>query len=530
MSAGALASVLDGQANPMRILIMAWDMETVQPPARSLEAFGCKVELCERETVFWDKLQSGVWDVILWDMDPGDPPGMDFLYRAHALQPAAALWLAGEAGGLPESLEPMGREKFVRFFPRPLSAEALFGALPQSAPAVHDESEKVSILLVHPDPLFGDVFAGFLAMEGHTSMHVTSGADALEQAKQHPYHVALVDASLPETTVWDLASRLHEIRPDLAVVVMSDYASLDSVLKSMRADVFDYLLKPLDAYAFQHTLRKVLEKRRLNGQIQSLLDGLKKANQDLSRLSELKSRFLRLVTHDLRAPLTAIKGYTMAMQSGMIAPNQIETALGVMVRESESMERLIEDLMDFAAMETGKLRLEKTSVDPRALFAAAVDRFRLTMEKQKLRFDVQGLDQEWPPLNADPRRLEQVLGNLIGNAVKHTPEGGSVTVRFLKRPEELEVRVEDSGEGMDPRHLPRLFGEFYQVEGAANQRKGLGLGLAIAREIVTGHGGRIGASSEGPGKGAQFWFTLPFAKDGKPAAAAASAPPPSRPA
>jgi signal transduction histidine kinase len=169
--------------------------------------------------------------------------------------------------------------------------------------------------------------------------------------------------------------------------------------------------------------------------------------------------------------------------------------------------------VDFISIESGKLRLEKIPSDPRRVFGAVVERFRQPMERRRIRYRVNGLNRDWPSFSLDARRMDQVLSNLIGNALKHTPENGSVEVDFGRRDGVMEVRVTDTGAGLEAAHLPHVFEQFYQVDSSPVAKSGLGLGLSIAREIVRRHGGEIGVSSPGLNKGSTFWFTVPEGKE-----------------
>ncbi len=494
-----------------RVLLYSRVRDAAVNLGRTFEAFGARVRFCDLQSAFWEYLETGVWDIVIFDVERGSPPSAESLQKVRAAQPKAALWLLADVVSLPEDLRQLGQQNFIRIFHKPVTPDELLGAMP-SRRGIEDDSpgEEALVLVVHPDPAFCEAITEFLSIEGHQSRCVRDGAEAAAEVRRQFYHMALVDTSVQDAAVWDLAQQMHEANPHLAVIALADYSSIEAVLAAMRADVFDYLQKPLDPFAFRRTLRKALEKQRLTLQIQVLLEGLRKANQDLFHLNELKSKFLRVVTHDLRTPLTSIKGYVQALNAGLIRPDQYKSSFATIVRESFQLEHLINDLMDFASMETGKLRLDRAPLKTEEFFRVLLDRFAVSAEKRGIRFTIQGLNDQLPELFADPRRLDQVLTNLVSNAFKHTSRGGSVTVSFIADADRLRVEVEDTGEGLSPDQLTKIFEEFYQVEGAVGQKEGLGLGLVIAREIVQRHGGEIGVASEGVCKGARFWFSIPF--------------------
>ncbi|HRY29125.1 MAG TPA: hybrid sensor histidine kinase/response regulator [Elusimicrobiota bacterium] len=477
-----------------------------------LQAAGCQVAFCDSESLLPDCLAAGPWDIFFGDAPPAFFPA--FFDKVASVFPAARGWLL-----LPDGVEAKSAEKTFerserrfRLFERPVTLNALLRALEEDTGvgregAVPDEAR---VLIVDADPVFCETLLDFLATEGYRGRTARSGREAIDEFRRQFYHIILLDSRRDDMSVEELARRLHEVNPHAMVIEMADFASLDRVLHAMRADVHDYLLKPLDPLALRRTLHNALEKQKLGLEIQSLLGRLSRANRDLVRVNELKNQFLRIVSHDLRTPLTAVKGYAQALKAGMIPPAKYERCFGTMSRECENLEHLIGDLVDFVSIEAGKMRLEKAPTDVHSLFEGIVERFRDIMEGKKIRYRVEGFERTYPPVSADPRRMDQVLSNLVGNAAKHTPEGKSVTVQFRRAGDFLEVRVVDTGEGISPEHAGRVFDQFYQAGPAMVQKEGLGLGLAIAKEIVGRHGGKIGVHSDGLGEGTTFWFTLPF--------------------
>ncbi|MGQ0643965.1 MAG: ATP-binding protein [Elusimicrobiota bacterium] len=336
-----------------------------------------------------------------------------------------------------------------------------------------------------------------------------NGAAAAAAMKEKEYHAALVDFQLGDTTGLALAREFHKVDDTLPVILMTAHASLDMAVKALQAGIYDYIIKPVDTGHLRNSLSKALAQRRLARENRALLADLTKANQSLSRLNQLQSKFLSIVTHDLRTPLTAIKGYAQVLAMQEFPEEKKRDFAGVIAREADQLGLLINDLMDVAGLEAGKLRVEKSSQDPRALLQNVRRRMEPLARERGIVF-TDGTDGAvLPPVQADGRRVEQVLTNLIGNAFKHTPSGGRVTMAAAARDGRLRVEVADTGEGIPLADLKRVFERFFQVEAHASKREGLGLGLTIAKEIIQAHGGDIGVNSDGPGKGAVFWFTLP---------------------
>ena len=247
--------------------------------------------------------------------------------------------------------------------------------------------------------------------------------------------------------------------------------------------------------------------------------------QDLAPLEELerlRAEFLGMVSHELRAPLTSIKGSTATVlrASRVLDPAEVRQFFRIIDSQADHMDGLIGDLLDAGRIDSGTL-----SVDPEpAEVGVLLDRARTTFVsgggRQSVRID---LPSDLPPVLADERRIVQVLSNLLSNASRHSPESSSIHVGALRDGVHVAVSVSDEGRGVPPEQLPHLFRKYADVAGAEGGMRGFGLGLAICKGLVEAHGGRIRAESAGLGHGTRFTFTIPVADE--PAGGAA---PPSR--
>lgn len=369
------------------------------------------------------------------------------------------------------------------------------------------------ILVVDDEPHLLDLLVDVISEEGYVVDGVATGTAALHAVRQSEYHVALLDYELGDMTGLALSKELRRLNPDIKVILMTAHASLDMAVKAIQADVYDYLIKPIDSNHLKRSLANALEQYRLVTENKRLVDHLKKANEELARLNEFKTKFFSVVTHDLRSPLTSIRGYTQLMlyQTG-ISPEQVTRFLNIIISQADHLGGLISDLMDVVSIESGKLRVERAPADINEVIAGVEARMMPLATSKKIHLEVKREGTGIPPFAMDRRRIDQVLTNLIGNALKHTPPEGRVSVQTVRDGAHLRVEVLDTGEGIPKQALERVFDQFYQVESHDTRREGLGLGLTIAREIIHAHGGAIGAASEGPGKGSKFWFTLPLSE------------------
>jgi signal transduction histidine kinase len=217
--------------------------------------------------------------------------------------------------------------------------------------------------------------------------------------------------------------------------------------------------------------------------------------------------FVANVSHELRTPLTSIQGYAQAILDG--TATDAKTAAGVIHGESERLGRLVEELLDLARMDTGQAPLERKPVELGQILAAIVERLKLKAANEGVQ--LQNETPFLPSLIGDGDRLAQVFTNLIDNALKHTPEGGKVRLKAETSAGWVTVHIDDTGPGIPPEELSRIFERFYQLDKArsGSEPRGAGLGLAISREIVEAHGGSLEAQSV-VGRGSRFTVRLPI--------------------
>jgi len=256
-----------------------------------------------------------------------------------------------------------------------------------------------------------------------------------------------------------------------------------------------------------------IENARLYGRLEENIIELRDMTKRLRELNEIKSNFVATVSHELRTPLTSIRAYaeTLARDWGT-SPRETEIEfLSIIEEEAHRLAKIVEDMLDLSRMESGKVEIKKADMDLRKILKEVNQVLLPSARKKYLRLD---LPLEGPPisLSADEGMMKQLFLNLVGNAIKFTPEGGVVTVSLDDRESTVEASVEDNGIGIPPSKIHRVFDEFYQVDSSSTRRfGGVGLGLAIAKNIVEWHDGRIWAESES-GNGAKFTVRLPKRK------------------
>lgn len=231
-----------------------------------------------------------------------------------------------------------------------------------------------------------------------------------------------------------------------------------------------------------------------------------------------KDEFLATLSHEIRTPLNAVIGWIRILRSRPVDAAMLENALRVIDRNATAQSRLIEDMLDMARIVSGKLRLELAPVDLVAATSAAIDVLTPAAAAKGVSITAK-LSPRPRAIIADADRVQQIAWNLLSNAVKFTPPGGAIEVEIPDEPGPARLTVRDNGQGIAPEFLPHVFERFRQANASTSRSEGgLGLGLALVRQLVELHGGRISAESQGLGCGSQFTVTFPEPKDDTPAA------------
>jgi len=234
------------------------------------------------------------------------------------------------------------------------------------------------------------------------------------------------------------------------------------------------------------------------------------ANTQLMRVNQAKSDFVSAVSHELRTPLAAIKGYAALLANGQFGPLTAPQAerIAKVERHADHLTQLINNLLDIARIESGRVTMEQQLIPAKEFFTTVEEMVHPQLEAKRLRYhlELDGIQE----LVGDPQHLQRVFVNLLSNAVKYTPAGGSIRIHVTRKDRAMLATVSDTGCGIAPEDLPKLFQEFYRANDPVNQEiRGTGLGLALAKRIVEAHHGRLSVKSD-KGQGSTFTMTLPL--------------------
>ncbi len=254
-----------------------------------------------------------------------------------------------------------------------------------------------------------------------------------------------------------------------------------------------------------------IEKLRVDHERKELLAREQRLRAEADQANRAKDRFLALLSHELRTPMTTILGWASFIRSGMADAATAQKGIESIEQASRTQARLIDDLLDVSRIVTGKLSLDRILIDVTDAIRSAIEVIQPAARAGSVALHAH-LGAGPAFVTGDAMRLQQVIWNLLSNAVKFTPEGGEVTISVTQSDETVEIRVRDTGVGIDPYFLPQVFESFRQADDGPTRRfGGLGLGLSIVRHLTEAHGGTVHATSEGTGRGAEFTIRLPRA-------------------
>ena len=300
---------------------------------------------------------------------------------------------------------------------------------------------------------------------------------------------------------------------------MTGHGTIDSALEAMKRGASDYLTKPINLDELVLRVQKVLDEKQRFVSMKEYITQLEKANQELKRVDEMKSEFVSVASHELRTPLATIKNAVQLVlrgKAGEINDNQTNF-LALAEKNINRLTNILNDLLDLSRIEAGKVGMKFEELDLRVSIDFVLFSLKSQAHGKTIHLESE-IAKDLPFVYGDREKVEQILTNLIGNAIKFTPEGGKVTVSARlsdKVKNAVGISVHDTGIGIPEDQLEKVFEKFHQVESPLHHSaSGTGLGLAITKGLVEAHQGQIWVESELE-KGSTFTFSLPFSKGEK---------------
>ena len=344
----------------------------------------------------------------------------------------------------------------------------------------------------------------------YTIVTASLGQEGLALSQQHQPDIVLLDYQMPDLTglefLTQLKARTHQ--SVLPVVMVTGRGNEDIAVQSMKLGAQDYVVKEqITPETLRLTVNGAIEVARLKIQLQQQLESEQAARAEAESANRAKDDFLSIVSHELRNPLTAILSYAQLLQLRTLDDTKTTRALQVIERSAKAQSKLIEDLIDTARIQSGKIRLTLRSIDLRLVVDVAIATAQLSADEKNVQITSQ-LNQA--TVMGDVDRLNQILWNLLANAIKFTSPEGRVEVTLDVVETQAQIRVIDTGRGIRADLLLHVFERFRQGDAHNQTTQGLGLGLAIVHHLVELHGGTVWAESPGEEQGTTLIVNLPL--------------------
>lgn len=407
------------------------------------------------------------------------------------------------------------RREFPRILWRGLEADSADDGPAEAADARVSGIERAptgraeTVLIVDDSPGAAGSIAGALRDAGYEVNQCTEPSEALEVFQQVRPDLTIVDAILPEISGYELCRRMREAAdgPCPVIVTTVAYDEADE-LAAISAGADDVLVKPVRAHELLARVHALLRVTELYEDLEQHARELADANERLRELDKLKDDLTHMIIHDLRTPLTNVITGLQTLEQMDYDSELTHELVPMAIEGAHDLSEMVNNLLDISKMESGELELDKKLFPVEDAVREAVSRVENLAEQSELTlvYDIeQGLQ-----IHADRDVIVRVIVNLMGNAIKFTPRGGSITIGAERREQEIiVVGIRDTGEGIPEQELDRIFDKFHQVGNEKGARRtGTGLGLTFVKLAVESHGGRVWVESK-LGEGSAFYFTLP---------------------
>jgi signal transduction histidine kinase len=371
---------------------------------------------------------------------------------------------------------------------------------------------KGRFLVVDDDDVSRFTHASVLRREGHMVFEATRVREAEQMIGDYRPDVVVLDINLPDGNGIDLCRRIKKDDALHGTMVLQMSASMvtpEDAAAALDAGADAYIAEPVPSNVLVATAGAMLRLSRAERALTETVAREQEARAEAEAANRLKDDFLATLSHELRTPLNAIIGWTTLMRTMPMDDAAMKEAITVIERNAKAQAMLIDDLLDVARISQGQMRLSNLPVHLPAIITASIDTIRPAADAKRIDVTVDIHSSPMLTLRGDPVRMQQVIWNLLSNAVKFTQPGGSVAVLVHADDQAVEVKVSDNGRGIRPELLPRIFDRFRRGDDQSPRAGGLGLGLAIARQLVEMHGGTLTAWSAGENEGTTFTVRIP---------------------
>lgn len=402
-------------------------------------------------------------------------------------------------------------------------------------------AESARILLVDDEESVRETMAAILEREGYVVVSAPTAEEALDVIPGQTFDLLLTDLRMDGMSGVELMAELRQRSPDTTSIMLTGYASLDSAIEALREGAYDYLVKPCHVDILKAVVARGVERGTLSRSLRERVDELDAANAKLRSFSEqlehrvaqatsdlsrkvdelaeanrqmeeatrLRDAFISVAAHELKTPISSLRlsaqlAERMLRGSDEIDRERLNRQVQTIIDQSVKLARLVEQMLDVSRVKAGRLEIEPEQTDVVAFLRAIVENAERNTPKHSVSLHAPSAIQA----NIDPLRIEQVLVNLVDNAIKYSPNGGPIDVEASEQDGAVRIAVTDKGIGIPAEHRGRIFEQFYQAH-AGGSAAGMGLGLYISRQIAELHGGSLKAEFPTEG-GSRFVVTLPI--------------------
>lgn len=376
----------------------------------------------------------------------------------------------------------------------------------------------VKLLIVDDDPFVLDMLSSILAATGYNIQTAENGKEAFLILQEQPdIGLVISDMNMEEMSGLELIRQIRDTGADLPIIILTVNENVTIAIEALKSGASDYLLKDENiAETIPVAVERVMDKYLLqqrNEQLRQALETknreLEKSNTELAELNILKNKFLGMAAHDIRNPLTSIRGFTelfLSGEFGLLSDEQKEF-IAIIHQTSGEMLALLNDLLDISVIESGKLKLDCRD---ESLADLLLTRLRLSrVMARKKNIQIKADLEDVPPIPCDASRIGQVIDNLLSNAIKYSPPGSTVFVSLKNNGDLVELSVRDCGPGIADEEKEYLFNTYQRLSAKpTGGETSTGLGLAIVKKIIDAHRGDLEVQSS-PGSGSSFIFRLP---------------------
>jgi signal transduction histidine kinase len=373
------------------------------------------------------------------------------------------------------------------------------------------ETKRTPVVVVVDDNPAGRYSTSrILRSAGFTVLEAETGQEGFD--KSATADVVVLDVNLPDMSGFEVCQRIRSDprRARIPVIHLSaSFVKEADKAYGLEMGADGYLTHPVEPPVLIATVRAFLRARQAEEEREKLLEREQAARAEAELANRLKDDFLATLSHELRTPLNAIVGWSDVLRNGHPNAEDLAEGLEAIERNAKAQSQLISDLLDVSRITSGKLRLEARPMDLAETIRESLEALVHSVQAKGIELE-QSMGSGVGRIVGDPQRLQQVIWNLVNNAVKFTPRGGKIRVALENEEGHARITVEDNGRGIKPDFLPHIFERFRQEDATSKRNQGgLGLGLAIVHRLVEMHGGTVSAQSEGEGRGARFIVRLP---------------------